>query len=59
MIVSQNAENRIKLYIYISPLLPRVEYVYSTTGTSRNNKNKIFEIRNKGHPIKIATIEQK
>ena len=22
------------------------------TGTSKTNKNKIFEIRNKGHPIK-------
>ena len=45
------------IYIYISTLLQKVEYVTRPhTGISKNNKNKIFEIRNKGHPIKIATI---
>lgn len=40
MIVSKNAENSIKLYIYIyiSILLPRVEYVYSTTHTGSFKK---------------------
>ena len=27
-------------------------HTHTHTGTSKNEKNKIFEIRNKGHPIK-------
>ena len=31
-------------------------HTHTHTGTSKNHKNRIFEIRNKGHPIKMVTI---